>query len=680
MKNSVLLKAWSFMCSARAATHLLKENRSVSSKYVHATAHGHEALQIALGMQLLPQDILYPYYRDDALLLALSINQKDLFSQLLARSTDPFSGGRSYYAHVSANDGLLPFIPHQSSGTGMQAIPAAGAALGLKYREMEDLVPSKNDAAPLVVCSIGDGALSEGEVSEALQFSDLKSLPILFVIQDNQWCLSAKSSEVRGTSIETAFSGYRCIDYHYVDGSDFQRCYLSIEAILSEIRTSRKPVALHAEVPLLGNHTSAIQSQRYRDDMDEVKDRDPMLKLAATLLEAGIEQSKLDQIRDECSTMAEELFWEATKDTDPKREHLESHVFYPSGEIQETPFVPRPGSGHCFMVEHGMVAMRELLEENAECLVYGQDVGSRLGGVFGATANLEAEFGSHRVFNTPLQEAFIIGSTAGLSVAGCRPIVEIQFADFIWLGLNQLFSVLSRSCYLTAGKWPVSAVIRVATGGYGGSGPYHSSSIESVLTSIVGIKVVFPSCGCDLFGLLRAAFYDPNPVVVLEHKALYWARRSQFEQAGGPLPDPGHIIPLGKAKIVAIAEDPHNSVTVVTYGYCVHLALKVAEKFTGQIEIIDLRTLSPFDLETVTESVSRNGKCLVISEETEFQSFAMRIAGMISQCCFEDLKSGVKVLGSAEIPAIPLNSTLEQVALPDEDSIERAFQALLSGD
>ena len=305
MNQSLLRKAWSTVCLARATSQLLSENRSTASAYVHATAHGHEVAQSALGFQIRSVDYVYPYYRDDALFIALGLKQEDLFAQLLAKGSDPFSMGRSYYAHVSTNNDELPFIPHQSSGTGMQAIPAVGAALGLQYRERQSLEPGAGDVSPVVVCSIGDGALSEGEVSEAIQFADLKSLPILFFVQDNQWCLSAKANEVRGSSIEDLLSGYRNLRYTHIDGTDFVESHTRIEQVISSIREERRPAVIHASVPLLGHHTSAIQSHRYRDDLEEVGASDPLIKLRDSLARSGMDPSEME----ECIKVYQEMVY-----------------------------------------------------------------------------------------------------------------------------------------------------------------------------------------------------------------------------------------------------------------------------------------------------------------------------------------------------------------------------------
>jgi 2-oxoisovalerate dehydrogenase E1 component len=302
-----------------------------------------------------------------------------------------------------------------------------------------------------------------------------------------------------------------------------------------------------------------------------------------------------------------------------------------------------------------------------------------LGGVFREAATLAQKFGDERVFNTPIQEAFIIGSTVGMSAAGCKPIVEVQFADYIWPGLNQLFTEVSRSCYLSNGQWPVSCIIRVPIGAYGSGGPYHSSSVESVLANIRGIKVCYPSTGADLKGLMKAAYYDPNPVVMLEHKGLYWSKIKGTEEAKTIEPSEDYILPLGKARIVVEAEvsSSQSTLSIITYGMGVYWAKNAAREFPGRVEVIDLRTLVPLDERTIFESVQKHNRCLVVTEEPVVNSFASALAGRIQEECFRYLDAPVRVVGSEALPAIPLNSTLEATMLPNAAKVSVAISALL---
>lgn len=330
------------------------------------------------------------------------------------------------------------------------------------------------------------------------------------------------------------------------------------------------------------------------------------------------------------------------------------------------------------MVDCALFAVQELMSKHPECLLYGQDVGGRLGGVFREAATLAQKFGDERVFNTPIQEAFIIGSTVGMSAAGLKPIVEVQFADYIWPGLNQLFTEVSRSYYLSNGKWPVSCIIRVPIGAYGSGGPYHSSSVESVLTNIRGIKIAYPSTGADLKGLMKAAYYDPNPVVILEHKGLYWSKIKGTEEARTIEPDEQYIVPFGKARIVQRAEPGKNSsLAIITYGMGVYWARNASRELADRVEILDLRTLAPLDEAAIYAAARKHGRVLVVTEEPVNNSFAQSIAGRISENCFESLDAPVQVIGSKDLPAIPLNSTLEAEMVPNTQKVAEAIDRLL---
>ncbi len=334
------------------------------------------------------------------------------------------------------------------------------------------------------------------------------------------------------------------------------------------------------------------------------------------------------------------------------------------------------------MVDCALFAIREIMENDPNALLYGQDVGGRLGGVFREAATLAQQFGDNRVFNTPIQEAFIIGSTVGMSAVGLKPFVEVQFADYIWPALNQLFTEVSRSYYLSNGKWPVSSVLQVPIGAYGSGGPYHSSSVESVVTNIRGIKVAYPSTGADLKGLMKSAYYDPNPVVMLEHKGLYWSKIKGTEAAKTIEPDSDYVIPFGKGRVVLEADADHvkngQAVAIITYGMGVYWSTTAAKDHPGQVSIVDLRSLVPMDEELVFEYARKHGRVIVVTEEPEVNSFAQSVAGRISYACFEYLDAPARVIGSANTPAIPLNSILEATLLPNGDKVSSAIREVLA--
>lgn len=680
--KEILLQAFRLMATAKSMAELYEENFKIVSKYVHATSRGHEAIQIALALQLIPQDFVAPYYRDDAMLLGLGMQPYDLMLQLLAKRDDPFSGGRSYYAHPSLRDENKPKIPHQSSATGMQAIPTAGIAMGLRYKEKTGLADYKKGEEPVVVCSLGDASMTEGEVAEAMHMAALKQFPMLFLVQDNEWDISANAAEIRSTDAAGFAKGFPGIEIVKVDGSNFLECYTQLKKVIQKIRKERRPFLLHARVPLLNHHTSGVRKEWYRDDLEEHATRDPYPLYKKQLKELGITAKNLAKIETEVKQEVLEDFNRAQAAEDPKPEDLYTHDFAPSPITEEVGERAPAGKEPTVMVDCALFAVRELMEEHPECLLYGQDVGGRLGGVFREAATLAQQFGDERVFNTPIQEAFIVGSTVGMSAAGLKPIVEVQFADYIWPGLNQLFTEVSRSCYLSNGKWPVSMILRVPIGAYGSGGPYHSSSVESVLTNIRGIKIAYPSNGADLKGLLKSAYDDPNPVVILEHKGLYWSKVRGTESARTIEPSADYRIPFGKARTALAAKQEKmevgESIVVVAYGMGVHWALNAAEKFPGQVSVLDLRTLYPLDEKAIFDAVRRHHRCLVITEEPVNNSFAQSIAARVQEYCFESLDAPVKTLGAANVPAIPLNSVLEQTMIPSIEKVEEAMELLLT--
>lgn len=707
------------MATAKSMTEIYEANFKFVSKYVHATSRGHEAIQLAVGMQLHPQDFAYPYYRDDSMLLGMGLRPYQLMLQLMAKRDDPFSGGRSYYCHPSLREAQFPKIPHQSSATGMQAIPATGAAMGFWYKEQLEAAKNKqvpsagalgnanldlenpypypfknknqngssvqshgSDLKGLVVCSLGDASVTEGEIAEAFQMAVLKNLPILYLVQDNGWDISANATETRVANAAEYAKGFPGLETVSIEGNDFVECWNTVQTVIEKIRTERRPFLIHARVPLLNHHTSGVRKEWYRDDLEEHASRDPYPILRAVLANNGFSEKEIHQLEAEAAKTVAADFKLAKNAEDPHPEDLFTHDFAPT-PITEERGERSPAKGETkVMVDCALFAIEELMREHPDCLLYGQDVGRRLGGVFREAATLAEKFGDHRVFNTPIQEAFIVGSTAGMSAVGLKPIVEVQFADYIWPGLNQLFTEVARSCYLSNGKWPVSCVLRVPIGAYGSGGPYHSSSVESVVAQIRGVKIAYPSTGADLKGLLKSAWHDPNPVVIFEHKGLYWSKVPGTDAARTVEPDADYIIPFGKARTALTADQDRikkgESLGVITYGMGVHWALNAAERFPGQIEILDLRTLCPLDEPAMYEVARRHGKVLVVTEEQVNGSFAQTLAARIQENCFKYLDAPVKTIGAANMPAVPLNSVLEQTMIPSTDKVAQAINDLKS--
>ncbi len=672
------------MATAKAMAELYEQRKDICAKYVHATSRGHEAIQLAAAFQLKAQDFVFPYYRDDSILLGIGFTPFDLMLQIFAKCTDYFSGGRTYYAHPSSNRADLPKIPHQSSATGMQAIPATGVAQGLQYKEQQGLVSFERGEEPIVICSLGDASVTEGEISEALQMAVLHSYPIVFLVQDNEWDISAHSSEVRAMNAAEYAKGFKGLRAISIDGADFQLALETMRETVEAVRKDRKPFLVHARVPLLNHHTSGVRKEWYRpiENLESDADRDPYPRLVKYLVNENIAtQEQIVSIEEEVKLLVQQDFEHALQEPDPTADDLTTHIFAPTTITEEKGNRTPANAKTVVMVDAALHAVDEILRSNPEALLYGQDVGGELGGVFREAALLAKKYGDKRVFNTPIMEAYIIGSTVGMSAAGCKPIVEVQFADYIFPGINQLFTEVSRSCYLSNGKYPVQSLMRIPIGAYGSGGPYHSSSIESFVLQIKGVKVVYPSNAADMKGLLKAAFYDPNPVILFEHKGLYWSKVKGTEAAKSIEPDEDYIIPLGKARIAlqADVEKTANgeSLAVITYGMGVHWAMNAAKNFSGQVEVLDLRTLNPLDEAAIYESVARHGKVIVLTEETVTYSFAEALAGRISSNCFEQLDTPVKIIGAVNTPAIPLNENLEKAMLPNAEKVAAVMRELL---
>jgi 2-oxoisovalerate dehydrogenase E1 component len=681
--KKILLEAYTLMCNAKAMADTYEVNRQIC-KYVHSTSRGHEAIQLATAFQLQPCDYVSPYYRDESIMLGLGFKPYQLMLQLLAKGEDLFTGGREYYNHPNYKGADKPTIIHQSSATGMQAIPTTGVAQGIQFFE-KIKHSSVKGRSPVVICSLGDASVTEGEVSEAFQFAALHQLPIIYLVQDNDWGISVTSAEARTNNAYEFIQGFKGISSVSIDGTDFEACFDTMKHVVDDVRTNRKPWLVHAKVPLLGHHTSGVRREFYRkeDELSTSYKNDPTPKLKSLLLEKGVTEKELDNIEKNVLEEVISDFNKAVASPEPVVSTVEKFVFVDTPVTEEKGNRCPENKEKILMVDAALFAIREIMDAYPEAILYGQDVGRRLGGVFREAATLAEQFGDHRVFNTAIQEAYIIGSTVGMSAVGAKPIVEVQFADYIYPGLNQLVTEISKSCYLSCGKFPVQTLIRVPIGAYGGGGPYHSGSVESTLLTIKGIKIVYPSNAADMKGLMKAAFLDPNPVVMLEHKGLYWSKVPGTEEAKNIEPDSDYVIPLGKANKVLEAKQENiktgESCVVITYGMGVYWSKAAAKNFNGKVEIIDLRTLYPLDEKMIFEAVQQHGKCLIVTEEQQNNSFSEALAGRISKHCFRYLDAPVEVIGALNLPAVPMNMILEQAMLPNADKVAERIGALLKG-
>ncbi len=679
-----MLKAYRLMCMAKSMADTYEANRTVC-KYVHSTSRGHEAIQLATAFNLTAQDYVSPYYRDESMLLGLGFRPYELMLQLLAKGNDPFTGGREYYSHPNYRGKDKPTIIHQSSATGMQAIPTTGIAQGIKFLEKTNaLIASDESPLPIVICSLGDASVTEGEVSEAFQFAALHQLPIIYLVQDNNWGISVTKEEARLTNASEFVKGFGGIRRISIDGTDFMQCMEVMKNVTEEVRKERHPFLVHAKVPLLGHHTSGVRKEFYRstEELQKLESEDPIRKLKNKLLDNGVDQSIVEKIEKDALIFIANEFANAVDAPEPVPETIADNIFAPTTVVAEKGERCPTSKNKVLMVDAALFAIREIMEEFPEAVLYGQDVGRRLGGVFREAATLAEQFGDHRVFNTAIQEAYIIGSTIGMCAVGLKPIVEIQFADYIYPGLNQLVTEISKSCYLTNGRFPIQTLIRVPIGAYGGGGPYHSGSIETTLLSIKGIKIVYPSNAADMKGLMKAAFLDPNPVVMLEHKGLYWSKVPGTEDAKTVEPAADYVLPLGKAAIILHANDAAmdegSTCCIITYGMGVYWAKAASANFRGQIEIIDLRTLYPLDEDLIFERVKKHGRALILTEEQQNNSFAEALAGRISKACFQYLDAPIEVMGALNLPAVPMNIILEKEMLPNAEKLNDRISSLLN--
>ncbi len=445
----------------------------------------------------------------------------------------------------------------------------------------------------------------------------------------------------------------------------------------------RRLLWLIGDIHALGHHTSGVRKEWYRTPEDLAKHAldDPGPKLRDLLLQNGFTGAQLDKIEEEERIYIQSEFDAAVASPEPDPATVSQHVYVLTPVTEEKGNRCPQGREKVVMVDAALHAVEEILQDHPEALFYGQDVGKRLGGVFREAATLADKFGDNRVFNMAIQEAYIVGSTIGMNAVGLKPIVEVQFADYIYPGLNQLVTEISKSCYLSCGKFPISMILRVPIGAYGGGGPYHSGSVESTLATIKGIKIAYPSNAADIKGLIKAAYYDGNPVVMLEHKGLYWSKVPGTEEAKTIEPDRDYILPFGKGAVVLEASeeaiDNGQSLCIITYGMGVYWAKNAAKQYPGSVEIIDIRTIYPLDEALIYNTVKKHGKCIVLTEEQLRNSFCEAVAGRIAQNCFKFLDAPVQTIGALDLPAVPMNMGLEAAMLPNADKVAEKIGELL---
>jgi 2-oxoisovalerate dehydrogenase E1 component len=524
--------------------------------------------------------------------------------------------------------------------------------------------------------SSGEGTTSQGEFHEAVNWASRERLPVIFVIENNGYAISVPVNRQSGgesSSISEMMKGYKNLKRIRVDGTDFIQSILAAKEAVAYAKSGAGPVLIEADVVRLHSHSSSDDQRKYRDK-DELEDdlkRCPVERLSGYILEENLlTAEELAELKKEVNQEIDIAASEALKMKDASTDDATRYVFDESGLAGTLQYEGSvPAGKPIVMVDAINHALHEELERNPDIFIFGEDIEDKKGGVFTATKGLSTKFGRERVFNSPLAEASIIGVATGMSLTGLKPVVEIQFGDYIWPAFMQFRDEVATYRYRSANRWASAFVTRVAVGGYIHGGLYHSQNIEAFFAHIPGIMIAYPSNAIDAKGLLKTAIRLNDPVIFCEHKALY---RQSY--AMGPEPDANYLVPFGKAKVVREGSD----VTVVTYGATVWDSVFAAKRLADEgynIEIIDLRTIIPLDLETIYTSVRKTGKVIVIHEDSLTGGFGAEIAARIAENCFEQLDAPVRRIAALD-SHIPYSPVLESVVLPSREVIYQGIRNL----
>jgi 2-oxoisovalerate dehydrogenase E1 component len=711
-----LIEAYRLMYTSRRIDDreiLLKRQQKI---FFQMSGAGHEAIGVAAGMALKPgYDWFYPYYRDRALCLALGAKPLDMFLQAVGAADDPSSGGRqmpSHWGYKSLN------IVTQSSPTGSQILQAVGCAEAGRYfanhpRAAEiPGAPASGNAAPdyrqfkdvtfhgdeIAYVSLGDGTTSEGEFWEAMNAAALSKLPVIFVVQDNGYAISVPVEvQTAGGSISRLVSGFPNFHFEEVDGTDPVASSAAFQRAVKYCREGHGPAFVHAHVIRPYSHSLSDDERLYRPDSERERDaaRDPVSRTQMFLLREGIlDENGINELEKQVEDELQIAVDRALQALPPVPESVLQYVYSPDLDPTSAAFDREAVVGADSadgkkpaaktMADLINVTLRDEMKRDERVVIFGEDVAdcSReeylkrklvkgKGGVFKLTFGLQCEFGPDRVFNSPLAEAAIVGRATGMATRGLKPVVEIQFFDYIWPAMMQIRDELSVIRWRSNNVFSCPLVIRVAIGGYlTGGAIYHSQCGESVFTHIPGLRVVFPSNALDAAGLLRTAVRCDDPVLFLEHKRLY---RETYGRA--PYPGPDYMIPFGKAKIV----HPGTDLTVITYGAVVPRALQAAQKLEREhgvkVELIDLRCLNPFDWETIAGSVGKTNRALVAYEDTLSWGYGAEIAARIADQLFDQLDAPVRRVAAADT-FVAYQPILEDAILPQANDLFRAMKEL----
>ena len=663
LSDQQLLWSYSTMLLARLLDEktitLYKQNKC----HFQISCAGHEGIQVATAKIFRAgHDWFYPYYRDMALVVGLGMSPEALMMNAMNKVNDPNSHGRMMPMHYCSTDLR---IPPQSSPTGSQFLQAVGCALGAKMKRLDEVV----------YVSAGEGTCAQGDFHEALNWASREKLPVVFVIQNNDYAISVHISEqLAGSSVATIAQNYENLATVQVNGSDVEASTAAVKAAHDRARRGEGPTLIEAHVPRLQSHSISDNHLKYRTSEDLAKEqlRCPLRLTRALLLDRKIiTQAKLEDLHTEIKQIVDQAADDAEKTPDPAIEDAISHTFKDPAPWEGMSEGVATGE-EIFIVDALNHALDEELARNPDMCIFGEDVAHGKGGVFTVTAGLTAKYGASRVFNSQLAESSIVGAAIGLATRGIKPVAEIQFGDYVWTGANQIRNELAMLHYRCAGDFGCPAVLRIPVGGYIRGGAYHSQNIEATFAHFPGLFVLYPSNATDAKGLLKAAIRAQDPVLFLEHKGLY---RQVY--AKGPEGDADFLVPMGKAKTVREGTD----VTIVTWGALVHKSLLTAHMMESKgysVEVIDIRSIVPLDIEHIFESVRKTGRVLIAHEDVLFGGFGGEIAAQIAEACFANLDAPVKRVGMKYVAAVPHAPILEDVVLPQTEDIVRGVEELLA--
>ncbi|HEX4979996.1 MAG TPA: dehydrogenase E1 component subunit alpha/beta [Acidimicrobiales bacterium] len=662
---------------------LQKQNRV----WFQISGAGHEALLLALARHLRPSyDWFFPYYRDRALVLGLGVTPTEVLLQAVGSAADPASGGRQMPCHWGAKH--LNIVT-QSSATASQCIPAVGCAEAGRYAAGRDLGPGvAAHGDELTYVSLGEGATSQGEFWESLNTACRLHLPVLYVVADNGYAISVRAEDQSPAPISEMVRGFRGLAVHRLDGRDyFETRKVGAQAI-ARIRAGEGPGLIHAKVTRPYSHSAADTQSKYRplDELADEVEHDPIHLLEEDLIAGGVlTREDVASIRDEAAKVVAAAARDALAAPRPDPRSVVEHVVsIPTINDRATDETSAHADADAITFSEAIRrTLHEQMAEDERIRVFGEDVADApldvlgdvegKGGVFGTTHGLQRRFGIARCFNTPLAEANIVGRAVGQAVRGLRPAPEVQFFDYVWLAMTQIKTEAATIRWRSNGSFTCPMVLRIPIGGYiAGGAIWHSQCGESIFAHVPGLIVMYPSRARDAVGLLRTAFHCEDPVLFLEHKRLY---RQPF--ARDAFPERDFLVPLGSADLAQRGDD----LTIVTYGYTVHLAKeaasRLAESSGASIEIVDLRCLAPWDRATVADSVARTSRVLVVHEDIENVGFGAEVSAWISEHCFSDLDAPVSRVGARSCH-VAYEPGLERAILPQVDDIARAASEVLA--